>query len=89
MPDDGKCFFCPLYTEAVRETARTADELAFWCYQAIWHRAALLGATYERGTVPPSDSRMNQAERQLEETRGGENRERSAHAEAPRDPGGT
>ena len=31
--------------DAIGETARCADELAFWRYQAIWHRAMMLHGT--------------------------------------------
>lgn len=78
--------------DAIGETARCADELAFWRYQAIWHRAMMLHGTPGPGQTPllmEESPRWKEAERQLEEQRIEENRERFAHAEAPRDPGAT
>ena len=73
--------------DAIRETAGCADELAFWRYQAVWHRAYFLRP------VPidqvESGPEWKEAEQYLEVARVAENRERTAHAEAPRDPGGT
>lgn len=80
--------------DAIRETAATADELAFWRYQAIWSRAYLLvPSIVKRPWVETCDLEQGpewkEAERQLEANRVAENRERTAHAEAPRDPGAT
>ena len=80
--------------DAISETARCADELAFWRYQAIWARAyMLMPSTVKRPWVETCDLEQSpewkEAERQLETNRAAENRERYAHAEAPRDPGGT
>ena len=33
---------CAQCADAIAETARTADELAFWKHQAIYHRAYAL-----------------------------------------------
>jgi predicted nucleic acid-binding Zn-ribbon protein len=81
---DRNCFFCDLYRDAISETARTVDELAYWRLQAIWHRAAVTEIDRH-----PSEAQLARAEKELEEARHAENRERHAHAEAPRDPGGT
>jgi hypothetical protein len=77
--------------DAIGETARCADELAFWRYQAVWHRALMLHGKPGPGqTLLLEDSRVwKEAEKQLEEQRLQENHERYAHAEAPRDPGAT
>ena len=77
--------------DAISETARTADELAFWKFQAIYHRALILYGKPMPGQVLMLEgSRVwREAETQLEEYRTDENRERYAHAEAPRDPGAT
>jgi hypothetical protein len=77
--------------DAISETARCADELAFWRYQAIWHRALMLYGTPMPGqALLLENSRVwKEAEKQLEDQRTQENRERYAHAEAPRDLGGT
>ncbi len=80
--------------DAVSETARCADELTFWRYQAIWSRAYLLvPSKVQRPWVETCDLEQSpewkEAERQLEANRVAENRERYAHAEAPRDPGAT
>ena len=73
--------------EALTELSGCADELAFWRYQAIWHRATML-----HGTSGPEQTLQliiednpvwKEAERQLEDHRKEENRERYAHAEAP------
>lgn len=76
---------------AISETARCADELAFWRFQAIWHRTLMLyGKPGPGQTLLLEESQVwEEAEKQLEEQRRQENRERYAHAEAPRDPGGT
>lgn len=77
--------------DAIRETASTADELAFWKYQAIWQRAVRL--QHDLMTTPrepiEDTPQWKEAERQLEAARVEENRERYSHAEEPRDPGGT
>ena len=58
--------------EAIRETANTADELAFWHYHALWGRTYLLqGVPFmEDGPV------WKEATRQLEAARAAENTER-------------
>jgi hypothetical protein len=70
--------------DAIHETAATADELAFWKFQAIYHRALML-----RGKPMPKDVLVldgspvwKEAERQLEEQRVEENRERYSGAAA-------
>lgn len=75
--------------DAIRETAATADELAFWRYQAIWHRALMLQGKPGPGqTLSLETSRVwKEAERQLEQHRVEENRDRYAGTEAPRDIG--
>lgn len=75
--------------DAIRETALTADELAFWRYQAIFARAYMLRPAVLHSIDFEDGPEWKEAERQLEANRAAENRERSAHAEAPRDPGGT
>lgn len=77
--------------DAISETARCVDELAFWRYQAIWHRAMMLHGRPGPGqTLLLEGSRVwKEAEKQIEEQRTQENQGRHAHAEAPRDPGGT
>lgn len=77
--------------DAISETARTADELAFWRYQAIWHRSMMMHGKPGPGQAPMLEGTRywSDAERDLEHARVAENRERYAHAEAPRDPGGT
>lgn len=77
--------------DAIRETAGCADELAFWKFQAIYHRALMLHGRSMPGQVLMLEgSRVwREAEKQLEEHRADENRTRVSHAEGPRDPGGT
>jgi hypothetical protein len=64
--------------DAIRETAATADELAFWKYQAIWQRAVRL--QHDLMTTPAEaiedTPQWKEAERQLEAARADENRER-------------
>lgn len=59
--------------DAIRETAATADELAFWRYQAIWSRACLLVSATKRPWVETYDLEQSpewkEAERQLEVNR--------------------
>lgn len=74
---------------AIRETAATADELAFWRYQAIWQRTVRLQHDAMASPCIEDTEAWKEATRQLEEARAEENRERTAHAEAPRDPGAT
>lgn len=71
--------------DAISETARTADELAFWKYQAIWGRAYLLAGKdgFLKSGLPEATSVWAQAERQLEEARTEENRERHNFATEP------
>lgn len=75
--------------DAIRETAATADELAFWRYQAIWGRAYLLQPSAIKTPFMEEGAVWKEAERQLEAARVEGNRERYAHAEAPRDPTAT
>lgn len=77
--------------DAISETARCADELAFWRYQAIWQRAVRLQRDLMTTPLESIEDtpQWKEAERQLEACRVAENRERYAHAEAPRDPGAT
>jgi len=75
--------------DAISETARCADELAFWRYQAIFARAYMLRPAALHSIDFEDGPEWKEAERQLEANRAAENRERSAHAEAPRDPSGT
>ena len=76
-------------TQEYSAHGRTVDELAFWKYQALWHRAALQQAAAFTGfrIRAISDSQMDEAERDLERARIEENRERYAHAEGPREIG--
>lgn len=74
--------------DAIAETARTADELAFWRYQAIFWRAYAYDARLmSTSPVPEDEETWRTAERDLEAARVAENRERYAHAEPSRDPG--
>jgi hypothetical protein len=75
--------------DAIRETASTADELAFWKHQAIYHRCLVLEPKSVHRLFLEDHPIWREAERQLEAQREAENRERTAHAEAPRDPGAT
>ena len=76
--------------DAISDTARTADELGFWRYQAIYWRAHAYDARLmSTSPVPEDEETWRTAERDLEAARHAENRERHRHAEAPRDPGGT
>lgn len=75
--------------DAISETARCADELAFWRYQAIYHRSKVIKPELADEIYISETPAWKEAERDLEGFRADENRERSAHAEAPRDPGGT
>jgi hypothetical protein len=75
--------------DAIRETAATADELAFWRYQAIYGRASMLDRNILKHILPEDSPVWKEAARQLDAARIQENRERTAHAEAPRDPAAT
>ena len=75
--------------DAIRETASTADELAFWKHQAVYHRCLFLEPKSVHRIYLEDHPIWREAERQLEAQRVEENRERTAHAEAPRDPGAT
>jgi len=75
--------------DAISETSRCADELAFWRYQAIWLRAYLHNSSESALENFENSEAWKRAERELEALRSDENRERTAHAEAPRDVGGT
>lgn len=75
--------------DAICEAAVVADELAFWKYQAIWHRAVELQHDIISLPCPEDTAAWKEAELQLQEARAIENRERAAHAEAPRAPGAT
>ena len=75
--------------DAIRETAATADEIAFWKHQAIYHRCLFLDPKSVHRLYLEDHPIWREAERQLEAQRIEENRERVSHAEAPRDPGGT
>ena len=72
--------------DAISETARCADELAFWRHQAIFARAYMLRPAALHSIDFEDGPEWKEAERQLEANRAAENRERSAHVEAPRDP---
>ena len=76
-----RCFGCDRLTN---QLASSADEMGFWRYQAEWHRAWILA-----GGKAPTDAQMDRARQELEAARVAENAELCAHAEAPRDPGGT
>ena len=73
---------CPDCDRACAEVGLIADELAFWKYQAVWHRAWLVTRPREPDTVD-----LKEAEIYLERARLAENRERHAHAEPPRETG--
>lgn len=76
--------------DAISETARTVDELAFYRYQAIYWRAYAYDARLmSTSPVPEDEETWRTAERDLEAARVAENRERYAHAEPGRDPGAT
>jgi hypothetical protein len=64
--------------DALRETASTADELAFWKYQAIFARAYMLDPEILKITYPEESAAWKEATCQLEEARTEENRERIA-----------
>lgn len=64
--------------DAIRETAVTADELAFWRYQAIWGRAYLLQPSAIKQPFMEESAVWKEAIRQLEAARELENRERTA-----------
>lgn len=67
--------------DAIRETASTADELAFWRYQAIWGRAYLLQPAAIKQPFMEDMPVWKEAERQLEACRAEENRERVSNAQ--------
>ena len=71
------------YYDSAGKISRVSDELAFWRYQMICHRAYILTDHW----IEDCDKFENQAEKELEAARVQENRERTAHAEAPRDIG--
>lgn len=75
--------------DAIREVAQTADELAFWRYQAIYGRASMLDHSMLKHALPEDSPAWKEAARQLDAARIQENRERASHAEASRDPGAT
>ena len=77
--------------DAISEAARSTDELCFWRFQAIYHRALMLHGRSMPGQVLMLEgSRVwREAEKQLEEYRADENRERVSHAEMSRDQGET
>ena len=62
--------------DAVRETAATADELAFWRYQAIWVRAYLHDSMIAGMPIPEESAAWKRAALELEANRRDENRER-------------
>lgn len=68
---------------------RTVDEMCFWKYQALWHRAAVQQAASLCGFQirAISDAQIDEAERELEAARGRANAERTAHVEGPREIG--
>lgn len=63
------------------EAASTADELAFWRYQAIYY------AAHAQHGRAPTEAEVSAMVPVLDAARVQENRERHAHAEAPRDIG--
>ena len=75
--------------DAISETARIADELAFWRYQAVFIRAYLHDSMIESWPIPEDSPSWQRAERELEALRRDENRSRHSHAEPGRDPGAT
>lgn len=62
--------------DAIRETADTADELAFWRYQAIWGRTFLLQPAAIKQPFMEEGPVWKEAIRQLEAARVAENSER-------------
>ena len=78
-PHCKRFFRCPDCVRNTAEVALIADELAFWKYQAIWHRAWTIAGFRE-----PHEADMKRAKAELERQRRDENRERYAHAEPPR-----
>lgn len=69
-----------------RENAGLADELAFWAYQAkALYARAQYGVDYDRLTR----AQEKEVDKVFDNCRAAENRERTAHAEPPRDIGGT
>lgn len=75
--------------DAIRETAETADELAFWKYQAIYGRAAMLDRDILKRALPEDSPAWREAARQLDDARIMGNLSRVDHAESPRNPGAT
>lgn len=63
------------------EVASTADELAFWRYQAIYY------AAHAQHGRAPTEAEVSAMIPVLEAARAEANRERYAHAEAPREIG--
>lgn len=72
--------------DAIRETAETADELAFWKYQAIYGRVFMLSPLTIKNPFYADDAVWKEAERQLDAARAEENRERIAGVDYPREP---
>lgn len=72
--------------DAIRETAATADELAFWRYQAIFGRACMLNPHTMSRPLPEDSPAWKEATRQLDEARTLENRERIAGVDHPKEP---
>lgn len=66
--------------DAISETAGTADELAFWRYQAIWGRTYLLQPAAIKQPFMEDGPAWKEAIRQLEAARVAENAERMSHA---------
>jgi len=72
--------------DAIRETAETADELAFWKYQAIYGRVYMLSPSTIKNPFYEDEKVWKEAERQLEASRVEENRERIAGFDYPKEP---
>jgi len=72
--------------DAIRETASTADELAFWRYQAIVGRAYMLDRHALKMPLMEESAAWKEATKQLEDARVEENRERIAGVDFPRVP---
>ena len=64
----------PTEDRLYREIAGLADAVAFWKFQAIWHRAKLSGRD------PDDDQVYRDVEKELAQARADENRERYSHA---------
>lgn len=72
--------------DAIRETAATADELAFWKYHAIYGRAYMLDRHMLKSIMPEESAVWKEATKQLEDARTEENRERIAGVDYPKVP---